>query len=192
MRANFLSAAVLCLSSLAAAEAFAQQDEVVINGKVVTAPQIEALQTRLGIPEDAQVQIPPARYWYDPVAGLWGMEGGPTLGQILPYLELGGQLRPDASGGGTDVFINGREIHVQELEVLNGIFGYVNPGRYWLNWEGIGGYEGGPALFDLAAAMAAAGGSGYTRRTPFGSIGGDGNCSYYLHPSGSSVLNCGV
>ena len=31
---------------------------------------------------------------------------------------------------------------------------------------------------------------GYNRRTPFGSIGGDSNCSYYLHPGGSSVLTC--
>jgi hypothetical protein len=191
MRANGLAAAVVGTCLLACGVSQSQEPEVIINGQKVTAQQIKDLQTGLGIPENAQVEIPPGRYWYDPVSGLWGMEGGPTQGQILPYLQLGGQLQPDASGGGTNVFINGREIHMQEVEFLRGIFGYVNPGRYWLNWEGIGGYEGGPALFNLAAAMAATGGSGYTRRTPFGSIGGDGNCSYYMHPSGSSVMNCG-
>ncbi|NIR42897.1 MAG: hypothetical protein GWN99_03350, partial [Gemmatimonadetes bacterium] len=81
------------------------------------------------------------------------------------------------------------------LRYLQSIFGYVNPGRYWLNFYGVGGYEGGPAIFDLRAAAAAAGSGGVyggqTRRTPFGGLGSDGNCSYYLHPSGSSVMNCG-
>jgi hypothetical protein len=33
---------------------------------------------------------------------------------------------------------------------------------------------------------------GYLRRGPFGSTGSDGNCSYYMHPNGSSVMtgNC--
>lgn len=167
------------------------QQEIVINSAVVTAAEIQAVQQRMGIPAGAP--IPSGRYWYDPTSGLWGMEGGPTMGQILPDLLLGGALRADASGGGTGVFINGREIHPLEAAYLRGLYGYVVPGRYWLNWQGIGGFEGGPALFNLMAAAASAGGggySGYTRRTPFGGIGGDGNCSYYLHPSGSSVMNC--
>ncbi len=161
---------------------------VFVNGTAVSRESIETLQQRLGIPTSAA--IPDGRYWYDGFSGLWGMEGGPTLGQILPNLELGGPLQPDASGGGTGVFINGREIHQQEVLYLQQLFGYVQPGRYWLNWQGIGGYEGGPAMFNLQAAAAASGGSNYTRRTPFGGLGGDGNCSYYMHPSGSSVMNC--
>ena len=56
---------------------------------------------------------------------------------------------------------------------------------------GIGGFEGGPASFNLAAAVQQAGGS-YTRRGPFGSMGSDGQCSYFMTPGGSSVMsgNC--
>lgn len=194
MRAMVSAIGLLGLVGLMPGAAQAQ-DEVVVNGRAVTAEQVQAVQTRLGIPAEAQAQIPPGRYWYDPTSGLWGMEGGPALGQILPELGLGGPLQPDASGGGTNVFVNGREIHVQELLYLQSLFGYVNPGRYWLNYYGVGGYEGGPAIFDLRAAASAAGGGGLyggqTRRTPFGGLGSDGNCSYYLHPNGSSVMNCG-
>ncbi len=60
-----------------------------------------------------------------------------------------------------------------------------------MDWRGIGGYEGGPAIFNLAAAGAQGGMyGGTTRRTPFGGLGGDGNCSYFMHPNGSSVMNC--
>ena len=106
------------------------------------------------------VSIPPkysvAHYWYDPVSGLWGLEGGPSLGQTIAGVDVGGRLRRDASGGRTGVVVNGREIHPTELQFLVRLFGVVNPGRYWLNADGIGGYEGGPARFNLRAA---AGGS---------------------------------
>jgi hypothetical protein len=166
---------------------------VIVNGKQLTEQQVQGLRQIFGVPKEAS--IPPGEYWYDNMSGLWGVRGGPTLGQILPGLDLGGELQADASNGDTGVFINGREIHRQERAYLEGLFGMVNPGRYWLDGWGIGGYEGGPPLFDLRAAAAAAGSAGggsggYNRRTPFGSIGGDSNCSYYLHPGGSSVLNC--
>ena len=48
--------------------------------------------------------------------------------------------------------------------------------------------EGGPPLFNLVtAAQAQNGGNSYTRRGLFGSTGSDGQCSYYMHPNGSSV-----
>jgi hypothetical protein len=51
-------------------------------------------------------------------------------------------------------------------------------------------------MFNIAAAAAAAGAQGgmyggQTQRTLFGGTGSDGNCSYYMHPNGSSVMNCG-
>jgi len=176
---------------LSAIVVFGDTSDVIINGRKVSNAQIEAIISKFGM--SGQVTIPPGTYWYDDISGLWGMQGGPTLGQVWPGLDLGGPLQADASGGGTQVFINGRELHPKEVDYLRGLFGYVLAGRYWLNAMGIGGYEGGPPLFNIYQAARnnpKGGGYGYTRRTPFGSTGGDGNCSYYLHPSGSSVMNC--
>ena len=176
----------------AKAQAPVDQDAIYVNGAPFTQEHVRTLQNRLGVPNAAP--LPAGRYWYDGLSGLWGLEGGPALGQILSGLELGGPLRADASGGLTPVFVNGRALHPLEVQYLQQLFGVVYPGRYWLNWQGIGGYEGGPPQFDLRAAAAGTvsggGYGGYTTRTPFGGLGGDGNCSYYLHPDGPSVMNC--
>ena len=191
MQRNALGLALICCFLLVATALNAQ--DVYINGTLVTQDEIAAAQQEMGIPAGAP--IPAGRYWYDDVSGLWGMEGGPTVGQLLPGLKLGGPLPADISGSGTNVFVNGREIHAQEYMFLAQIFGYVMPGRYWMDWQGIGGFEGGPPQLNVVAAAQAAGAQGgmyggYTRRTPFGGLGGDGNCSYYLHPGGSSVMTC--
>lgn len=163
------------------------QNNVYVNGELVTPIQFQSELARYGI-----THAPPVYdgdYWYDPISGLWGVRGGPTLGQIPPELNLGGDLQADASGGGTNVYINGRELHPLEVAYLQQVFGYVVPGRYWMNAQGIGGVEGGPPIFNLvAAAQARSGGNSYTRRGLFGGTGSDGNCSYYLHPNGSSVM----
>ena len=142
--------------------------------------------------------IPAGSYWYDPVSGFWGAQGGPSSGQIMPGLALGGPLQANASGNsGTGVFINGRQIHQQEYYYLVQQFGSVAPGRYWLNAQLIGGYEGGPATFNLNAQASnssggSGGGSGYNVNTYGGSLMSDGNCSGVLLPGGSSVMtgNC--
>ncbi len=168
-------------------------NDVIVNGKRLNETQLKDLRQKLAVPGSSR--IPSGDYWYDSDSGLWGRRGGPTLGQILPSLNLGGPLKADASGGDTAVFINGRELHRQELAYLQRLFGTVTLGRYWLNAQGVGGHEAGPPQFRLWGTSATAGGSeggdqGYTQRTPFGSVGGDSNCSYYLHPGGSSVLTC--
>ena len=164
------------------------QQAVVVNGVALDAQTLDQLQAAYG-------QIAPGRYWYDPVSGLWGRERGPTAGQIMPGLRLGGRLQHNASGGGTGVIINGREIHPAELAQLQQLFGRVNPGRYWLNAQGIGGYEGGPPQFNLPAAAAqrsGRGGGGYNRSGPGGHLMSDGNCFGYMSPNGSTVMsgNC--
>jgi hypothetical protein len=164
------------------------QQGVVVNGVALDPQTIAQLQRAYGA-------IVPGRYWYDPMSGLWGRERGPTAGQIAPNLRLGGPLRRDASGGGTGVFVNGRELPPADVAQLRQLYGTVNPGRYWLNAQGIGGYEGGPAQFNLPAAAAQArggGGRGYNRTTPGGHLMSDGNCFGYMHPNGSSVMsgNC--
>jgi hypothetical protein len=165
---------------------------IIVNGQELSSQKGYALMQYYGV-------IPAGNYWYDPVSGLWGNAGGPGAGQIAPGLDLGGRLQANASGGGTGVFINGREIHRREYGSLLQLYGSVIPGRYWMNAQLIGGFEGGPAIFNLNAAAGNAGqgsasgsGSGYNTNTYGGGLMSDGNCSGYLHPNGTSVMtgNC--
>ena len=102
------------------------------------------------------------RYWYDPMCGAWGVEGGPAVGITMAKLNLGEQLRADASSGDTGVFINGRELHYLDLIALQQLVGgYVQPARFWVDAYGNCGFEGGPALGNLVqAAHNRGGGSG--------------------------------
>ena len=131
----------LCLALLGAAPgASTQTYGIVVNGVALTEEQIYGYQ----------IAVPAGRYWYDPVSGLWGAEGGPSAGYIDPGLPLGGPLQADASGTGTGVFINGREIHTIEVMRLMEMFGGpIQQGRYWLGADGVGGVEGQPASFSL-------------------------------------------
>ena len=186
----FLLLSLAALSD-AAAEATASK-KVVINGTQLTAKDIQGLERSYGVPMQT------GQYWYDKMSGLWGYAGQPTAGQIYPGLQLGGQLKANASNGKTGVFINGRELPIIEVQYLQQL-GTVYKGRYWMNAQGVGGIEGGPPVFDLAAAarqrQGGGGGlyGGNSRTTPFGHLGSDGKCSYYFDPkSGSSVMsgNC--
>lgn len=128
----------------------AKSRSVFINQARLGEDKLRALEARY------QFRIPNGRYWYDKVSGAWGMQGGPTLGFTLPGLDLGGPLRVDASGGRTGVFINGRELHAQDVAALQQL-GPVRPGCYWLDAYGNGGYAGGPAFFNLVQLAQAAG-----------------------------------
>jgi hypothetical protein len=164
------------------------QNQVIVNGEPLTSEAIAVLE------QAYQTRLRPGRYWYDPVSGVWGWENGPTQGQILPGLNLGGRLKANASGEGTGVFFNGRELHPQDVAMLRRLAGTVIPGRYWVNAAGIGGVEGGPPFFDLRALAAQrGGGQAWSHSGPGGHTGSDGKCSYYFDPkSGSSVMtgNC--
>ena len=83
---------------LAAAAAFAAQDPapIVVNGQELTPAEYQQIRT-LG--QKYRVKVMPGRYWYDRVSGLWGYEGNPAMGAILPGLNLGGALSPRASNG---------------------------------------------------------------------------------------------
>ena len=186
--ALFVILSLAALSDAAAEESASKK--VVINGTQLLAKDIQALERSYGVP------LQTGQYWYDKMSGLWGYAGQPTAGQIYPGLQLGGQLKSNASNGNTGVFINGRELPTIEVQYLQQL-GTVNRGRYWMNAQGIGGIEGGPAIFDLGAAARQRSGGGLyggnSRTTPFGHIGSDGKCSYYFDPkSGSSVMsgNC--
>ena len=165
----------------------AEGGEVRINNKVMTSGEMAAWRLILQIPQE--YEILPGEYWYDSFAGFWGEIGGPTLGQIQAGLPLGGPLPADASGRGSGTFINGREIHPEEVAYLLSLFGQVYKGRFWVNAQGAGGYEYGPPFFDIKEAARRSRQSNNTiRRSLFGSTGGDGETFYYLHPDGGSVM----
>ncbi|KAI5421975.1 protein ENHANCED DISEASE RESISTANCE 4 [Lathyrus oleraceus] len=64
--------------------------------------------------------IQPGNYWYDSRAGFWGVIGGPCLGIIPPFIEEFNYPIPDkCAGGNTDVFVNGRELHQKDLDLLS-------------------------------------------------------------------------
>jgi hypothetical protein len=127
----------LCMTCAAA-------EQVFVNGVELTSEVQRGLDNAYGT-------IAPGRYWYDGVSGLWGREGGPAAGQIRAGLKLGGPLRADASAGRTGVFVNGRQLHAFDVAALSQCTQVV-PGRYWYASNGLVGIEGGPALFNLAAA----------------------------------------
>lgn len=134
------AAAFLLLLALAA-PSLAQPEQVFVNNVALSQEQIAGYQ----------IMVPAGRYWYDPQSGLWGAEGGPSLGYIAPSLPLGGPLKADASGTGSGVFINGREIHgIEVMRLMEFFGGPIQQGRYWLGADGVGGVEGQPASFSLA------------------------------------------
>lgn len=138
------------------------------------------------------IRVAPGDYWYDPFSGLFGLMGGPGVGFTMPGLQLGGELPSDASGGGTYVFVNGRELHPLDVAALMAL-GPIYPGRYWLRYDGYYGWEGGPALGNLIMlAQQAAGGPGYNRSTYGGHLGSDGQTSYFFDSgTGCSVISGG-
>lgn len=110
---NYIFAAILSVYCVIGplglnATADAGMRAIYINGTRLSDQKALALQQAYG-------QIPPGRYWYDRVSGLWGVECCSAAGQIHPGLNLGGPLRANASNGNTGVFVNGRELPLQEL-----------------------------------------------------------------------------
>ena len=138
------------------------------------------------------IRIAPGDYWYDAFSGLFGLMGGPGLGFTMPGMQIGGPLPADASGVGSGVFVNGRELHPQDIAALAAL-GPVYPGRYFLRFDGWYGLENGTVLGNLIVlAQQAAGGPGYNRTTYSGHLGSDGQTSYFFDPnSGCSVISGG-
>jgi hypothetical protein len=146
---------------------------VVINATKLSAADLARIE------RDYALRIPDARLWYDPISGAWGAQGGPTVGFLSPGLLLGGSLRSDASGGGTGVFINGREAHAWDVAALSRLLGSpILPARYFLTADGLAGFEGGPPLWNLLAIATSGGGGGgrdttWNSRLSSGIDGGD-------------------
>ncbi len=130
--------------------------EVRINGAVVTEKQLGELESTYGIRPVS------GDYWYDDRSGLYGVTGQPSAGFMLAGHEFA-ELSPEASGGDTGIFINGRELPQVEWILLGQMLGSpVLPGSYWLDQHGNAGYEGNPypVINMLMAAQQGAGGGG--------------------------------
>jgi hypothetical protein len=166
---------------------------VFVNGASIPVPQLTALE------QQYRTRIADGRYWYDRVSGAWGMEGGPALGVIPAGMNLGGPLKANASGGGngrlSGVFINGRELHPQDIAALQ-TFTATPPGRYWVDAQGNGGHEGGPATFNLyylaQQAARSRGGNSWIYRNEMTGIGagGQGGCTYVMGKDFSASSGC--
>ena len=160
---------------------------VLVNRKPLREEEIRAFETQF------QVRVLDGKYWYDPACGAWGLDGGPCVGFLPANLALGGPLPADASGGGTGVFVNGRELHPMDVTALQRIT-VVQPGRFWVDAIGNCGYEGNPQpivnLVQLANAARTASGGAYHSRSDITGIGsgGDGKTSYVMGKDWSVVI----
>jgi hypothetical protein len=159
------------------------QGGVHINGNLISPDQIR----QLGGNPDA---IPAGNYWYDGVSGLYGTVGGGAQGVTTPGLPFGA-MPPGVSGSGmTGIFINGREITMQEAQYLMGIVGgQVPQGRYFLQANGNAGQEGGQVAINLYAAAKAHGGGGGGGGGQATYIGTEGGGGYYDPSNGDHYFS---
>jgi hypothetical protein len=158
--------------------------EISVNGVQLDENTIQQLEAAY------RTRLINGHFWYDPVSGLWGAWGGPAFGQILPGLSLGRPLRFEASGGQTNIVINGRAVHPLEYQALRASYGSAAvPGRYWLDAWGNIGQEGGPALTNIYATGMGQSGRSWYHAGPGGYMGSDGNCIGYTAPGGESFLS---
>lgn len=101
--------------------------------------------------------LPNGWYWYDKKSGLFGIWNGPAAAVIPAGLKLGGSLKADCSGRGTNVFINGREIPpIEKLYYEKLLAQQIPLGRYTLDDRGNLRVEGPSALEVLVFVAAAA------------------------------------
>ena len=143
-----------------------------VNGAALSIDTVRALQ------QAYPVAIAPGRYWYDRISGAYGREGQPIAGQMIAGLDLGGALRSDASRGSSGVFINGRQVTVGEKAYLEQLCQVpIAPARYWILFNGIGGFEGGPPNFNLAQCPGIAQQNSGPRSSSRTYCDGNGNCT---------------
>nr|KYP56082.1 Uncharacterized protein At5g05190 family [Cajanus cajan] len=89
------------------------KSNVTVNGQPIPDRVIKKAEKLAG-------PIQPGNYWYDFRAGFWGVMDGPCLGIIMPFIEEFQHPMPDkCAGGNTGVFVNGRELHQKDLDLLS-------------------------------------------------------------------------
>jgi hypothetical protein len=128
---------------------------VKFNGNVLDA---EGIATLAKLEAAYRTRLPNGAYWYDSKCGAFGAWGGPVLVILPAGLALGGPVPANASGVGTGIFVNGREIHAFDALYLQHLLGPIKPGRYFTDAFGNAGLEGGPVMVNLLQAAQQKGG----------------------------------
>jgi hypothetical protein len=167
-------------SAVLGTKRMAMTDSVRINDEELDPRVLAAFGQQYGI------RLPPGDYWYDRLSGGWGLKGGPCLGITLAGVAIGGPLKADASAGTTSVFINGRQLHWQDVVALQSMGIPVQRGRWWVDAAGNLGPEGGGPWGNLVQ-LAASSGRGSYRATSAGYLGSDGQTSYFFDPKTGST-----
>ncbi|KAI4303628.1 hypothetical protein MLD38_039236 [Melastoma candidum] len=89
-----------------------EMTNVTVNGHPITREDLKRAEVLAG-------RVLPGHYWYDYFGGFWGVMGEPCLGIISPFIEeFNYPLQANCAAGNTDVFVNGRELHQIDLELL--------------------------------------------------------------------------
>ncbi|XP_076957500.1 uncharacterized protein LOC143632999 [Bidens hawaiensis] len=85
---------------------------VFVNGQLLTSRAVKNAEKLAG-------PIQSGEYWYDSIAGFWGVMNQPCLGIIPPFIEEFDRPMPkNCAAGNTQVFVNGRELNQKDLDLL--------------------------------------------------------------------------
>ena len=165
----------------------AQDRAVTFNGRTLNSQEWRTLRA---VEQAIQFRFPDGAYWYDNRSGAVGTWGGPTGGFLRAGLALGGRMPSDCSSGGTYVFVNGRELHPNDVASLSRL-GPVFRGRYWVDGNGDYGFENGPRTGNLVALAYARSSAPRPQRRVYGPgelSGVFGNSAGYCTNSGCVYL----
>ncbi|KAI7993415.1 hypothetical protein LOK49_LG11G02785 [Camellia lanceoleosa] len=90
------------------------RSNVCVNGQPISDRVVQKAEKKAG-------PIQSGNYWYDYRAGFWGVMGQPCAGIIPPLIEeLNYPMPENCAAGNTGVFVNGRELHEKDLDLLAG------------------------------------------------------------------------
>ncbi|RCV16312.1 hypothetical protein SEVIR_3G130400v4 [Setaria viridis] len=92
----------------------ADSAKVSINGHPISERALRKAEKKAG-------PVGPGSYWYDYRAGFWGVFGQECRGIIPPFIkEFNYPMPKNCAGGNTGVFVNGRELHQKDFDLLVG------------------------------------------------------------------------